>query len=105
MDALIALAGGFENSAFLEEAEVTRLKFDPRGGARITTFKVGLEGAAESGFQLRPLDRVRVSRIPNWSYGDAVEISGSVVFPGDYPIVPGEMLSSVLSRAGGIAEN
>ena len=28
-----------------------------------------------------------------------------MVFPGDYPIVPGEMLSSVLSRAGGIAEN
>ena len=64
-----------------------------------------LDDAAGSGFQLNPLDRVRVSRIPNWSYGDTVEISGSVVFPGDYPIVPGEMLSSVLSRAGGIAEN
>ena len=105
MDALIALAGGFENSAFLEEAEVTRLNFDPRGGARISTFKVDLEGAPEGEFQLQPLDRVRVSRIPNWSYGDTVEISGSVIFPGDYPIVPGEMLSSVLSRAGGIAEN
>jgi polysaccharide export outer membrane protein len=105
MDALIALAGGFENSAFLEEAEITRLNFDPRGGARINTFKVKLEGAADSGFLLQPLDRVRVSRIPNWSYGDTVEISGSVIFPGDYPIVPGEMLSSVLSRAGGIAEN
>ena len=105
MDALIALAGGFENSAFLEEAEVTRLNFDPRGGAHINTFKVKLEGAADSGFLLQPLDRVRVSRIPNWSYGDTVEISGSVIFPGDYPIVPGEMLSSVLSRAGGIAEN
>jgi protein involved in polysaccharide export with SLBB domain len=105
MGALIALAGGFENSAFLEEAEITRLNFDPRGGARINTFKVNLEGAADSGFLLQPLDRVRVSRIPNWSYGDTVEISGSVIFPGDYPIVPGEMLSSVLSRAGGIAEN
>ncbi|MFL2523435.1 MAG: SLBB domain-containing protein [Candidatus Azotimanducaceae bacterium] len=105
MDALIALAGGFENSAFLEEAEVTRLKFDPRGGARISTFKVGLKTAAEGEFQLQPLDRVRVSRIPNWSYGDTVEISGSVVFPGDYPIVPGEMLSSLLSRAGGVSEN
>ena len=27
------------------------------------------------------------------------------MFPGEYPIVPGEMLSSVLSRAGGISEN
>ena len=105
LNALIALAGGFENSAFLEEAEVTRLSFDPRGGARIGTFKVDIEAASDSGFQLQPLDRIRVSRIPNWSYGDTVELTGSVVFPGDYPIVPGEMLSSVLSRAGGIAEN
>ena len=105
LDGLIALAGGFENSAFLEDAEVTRLTFDSQGGARISTFKVGLEGAADGEFQLQPLDRVRVSRIPNWSYGDTVEVGGSVAFPGDYPIVPGEMLSSVLSRAGGISEN
>ena len=105
LDGLIALAGGFENSAFLKDAEVTRLTFDSQGGARISTFKVGLEGAADGEFQLQPLDRVRVSRIPNWSYGDTVEVGGSVAFPGDYPIVPGEMLSSVLSRAGGISEN
>ena len=105
LKALVALAGGFENSAFLDEAEVTRLSFDSRGSARIATFKVDIEAAVDDEFQLQPLDRVRVSRIPNWSYGDTVELTGSVVFPGDYPIVPGEMLSSVLSRAGGIAEN
>jgi polysaccharide export outer membrane protein len=51
------------------------------------------------------LDRIRISRIPDWSYGDTVEISGSVLFPGDYPIVPGEMLSSLMNRAGGVSEN
>jgi polysaccharide export outer membrane protein len=56
-------------------------------------------------FELKPLDQVRISRIPNWSYGDAVELTGSLVFPGSYPIVPGEKLSSLVSRAGGIAEN
>ncbi len=101
LGALIALAGGFESSAFLEEAEVTRLSFDSQGGARISTFKVDLKDAADGQFRLQPLDRVRISRIPNWSYGDTVEISGSVIFPGDYPIEPGEMLSSVLIRAGG----
>jgi polysaccharide export outer membrane protein len=105
LDALISLAGGFENSAFLDEAEVTRMNFDPRGGASIRTLKVNLGGAAGRGFQLQPLDRVRVSRIPNWSYGDTVKISGSVIFPANYPIEPGEMLSSVLRRAGGVAEN
>jgi len=103
MEMLIALAGGFENSAFLDEVEVTRLSFDAKGRARIGTFKVTLREA--EGFQLQPLDRIRISRIPNWSYGDAVELTGSVLFPGDYPIMPGEMLSSVLNRAGGISEN
>ena len=102
MEMLIALAGGFENSAFLDAAEVTRLSFDARGRARISTLNVDM---SIRGFQLQPLDRIRISRIPDWSYGDTVEISGSVLFPGDYPIVPGEMLSSLMNRAGGVSEN
>lgn len=105
LDSLLSLAGGYANSAYLDEAEVTRLRFDERGGVRVSTFKVKLQSSEAQEFRLQPLDRVRVSRIPNWSYGEAVEISGSVVFPGEYPIAPGEMLSNVLSRAGGIAED
>ena len=102
---VFALAGGFENSAFLDEVEVTRLSFGAEGRARIATFKVGVGAATEGNFQLQPLDRIRVSRIPNWSYGDTVELAGSILFPGDYPIVPGEMLSSIINRAGGVSEN
>lgn len=106
LDELITLAGGYANSAFLDSAEVTRLSFDQGGGARVAAFKVPLQqSGGATPFDLRPLDRVRISRIPNWSYGDAVTLTGSVVFPGSYPIMPGEMLSSVLARAGGIAEN
>ena len=105
MEMLFALAGGFENSAFVDEVEVTRLSFDVQGRARIATFKVGIRAAMDNNFQLQPLDRIRVSRIPNWSYGDTVELTGSILFPGDYPIVPGEMLSSIINRAGGVSEN
>ena len=106
LDALITLAGGYENSAFLDSAEVTRLSFDLGGGARVAAFKVPLQlSGGATPFELQALDRVRISRIPNWSYGDAITLTGSVVFPGSYPIVPGEMLSSVLARAGGIADN
>ena len=104
IDTLIALAGGFENSAYLSSAEVTRINFNSEGSAGIATFKVPLQQNSDL-FELEPLDQVRISRIPNWSYGDSVELTGSVVFPGTYPIVPGEKLSSVLSRAGGIADN
>ncbi len=105
MEMLFALAGGFENSAFVDEVEVTRLSFDVQGRARIATFKVGIRAAMDNSFQLQPLDRIRVSRIPNWSYGDTVELTGSILFPGNYPIVPGEMLSSIINRAGGVSEN
>ena len=104
IDTLIALAGGFENSAYLSSAEVTRINFNSEGSAGIATFKVPLTENSDF-FELKPLDQVRINRIPNWSYGDVVELTGSVVFPGTYPIVPGEKLSRVLSRAGGIAEN
>ncbi len=106
IDALIRLAGGFENSAYLTSAEVTRINFSSEGTARVASFKVPLVQTSEyQAFELKPLDQVRISRIPNWSYGDAVELTGSLVFPGSYPIVPGEKLSSLVSRAGGIAEN
>jgi len=104
--ALISLAGGYENSAYLETAEVTRLAFTDEGGVRISTFKAPLgEGVEEGGFELQPLDRVRISQIPNWSYGDSVGVTGAVAFPGEFPIQPGEKLSSVLARAGGVLAN
>jgi protein involved in polysaccharide export with SLBB domain len=106
LETLIALAGGYENSAYLETAEVTRLAFTDEGGVRISTFKAPLgEGVEEGGFELQPLDRVRISQIPNWSYGDSVGVTGAVAFPGEFPIQPGEKLSGVLARAGGVLAN
>lgn len=102
LDTLIALAGGFERSAYLESAEVSRLSFTPEGGVRVGTFKTPLNDQAGAGFELKPLDQVRVSQIPNWSYGNAVDVTGAVTFPGTFPIKPGELLSSVLARAGGV---
>lgn len=104
---LVALAGGFENSAFLQSAEVTRISFRPDGTASTRAIDVPLieiiRGNAT--FELMPRDQVRVERIPNWSYGDTFTITGAAVFPGSYPIAPGEKLSSVLARAGGLDES
>jgi len=101
---LIKLAGGFEASAFLDKAEVTRLGFEANGTATLTTIAISLgeilEGRSE--FKLEPRDQIQIRRIPNWSYGDMVEITGAIVSPGGYPIAPGETLSSILYRAGGL---
>jgi polysaccharide export outer membrane protein len=106
LNSLIALAGGYATSAYLEAAEVTRLNFTAEGGVSVETFEVLIEPAAQAGgFKLAPLDRVRISRMPNWSYGDSVGVTGAVAFPGEFPIQPGEQLSSVLARAGGVLAN
>jgi polysaccharide export outer membrane protein len=106
VDALVSMAGGYETSAYLETAEITRLSFTAEGAAKVSTFSVSLTQPRHAGgAQLAPLDRVRISQMPNWTYGDAVEVTGAVAFPGSFPILPGEMLSSVLARAGGVAEN
>ena len=106
VDALVSMAGGYEKSAYLETAEITRLSFTAEGAAKVSNFSVSLTQPRHAGgVQLAPLDRVRISQMPNWTYGDAVEVTGAVAFPGSFPILPGEMLSSVLARAGGVAEN
>ena len=106
IEALISLAGGFANSAFLGFVEVTRTNFKSQGEAFISSIKVPLKGSSDyKPFLLEPLDQIRVSRIPNWSYGNKVEINGSVAFPGTYPIVQGERLSSLIERAGGLNPN
>lgn len=50
-------------------------------------------------------DAVRVAGNPRGPTKSLVHLAGAVRFPGDYPIQPGEMLSSVLKRAGGLIEN
>jgi protein involved in polysaccharide export with SLBB domain len=101
---LIALAGGFEASAFLDRAEVTRISLGADGIASLRTIVIPLKDvlSGKNEFELEPRDQIQIKRIPNWSYGDVVEISGSVMFPGEYPIGPGESLSSILVRAGGL---
>ena len=101
---LIELAGGFEASAYLDRAEVTRLSFEADGTADLRTIAIPLadilNGSSE--FKLEPRDQIQIRRIPNWSYGDVVSITGAIVSPGEYPIAPGETLSSILLRAGGL---
>jgi len=101
---LIELAGGFEASAYLDKAEVTRLSFEANGNANVRTISIPLADvlSGTSDFSLEPRDQIQIRRIPNWSYGDVVSLTGAIVFPGEYPIAPGESLSSILERAGGL---
>ena len=53
----------------------------------------------------RPLqsrDILTIREVPDWNREDSIEIRGEVFFPGKYVISPGETISQVIARAGGL---
>lgn len=108
---LLRAAGGLLESAYVEEAELTRQIADTELGEGARTsqhFSVDLaaamRGSADEDIVLQPYDFVTVREIPQWRDHETVELSGEVRFPGIYAIRRGEFLSSVIDRAGGLTD-
>lgn len=104
---LISAAGNLKRMAYLDEAELTRVI--PKGLGvdvqhQIIDLKKALEGDLEHNLVLMPDDHLVIRSIPDFGDREIVEIRGEVQFPGFYPIVKGEALSSVLRRAGGYTD-
>jgi polysaccharide export outer membrane protein len=124
---LILLAGGFQESAFLKEAEIARLPADRSGAATAITVRVALDstylferkagqrylgapglpanasGAPE--VPLLPYDNVLIMHQPSWELQRIVTISGEVNFPGTYALkTRDERLSDLIQRAGGLTQ-
>ncbi|OGI66533.1 MAG: hypothetical protein A2W18_13225 [Candidatus Muproteobacteria bacterium RBG_16_60_9] len=103
---LIAAAGGLNDEAYLLDGELTR--FEAIAGETREYSRQQVEiGAALRGddvknLALKPHDRLVVRRVPGWDVVGDVELLGEVRFPGKYPVVRGEKLSSLLKRAGGL---
>lgn len=105
---LLMQAGNVKLSAYLKNAEVTRLQ---RTGDAVSSYSMTIDlGKAMDGsddnIKLQPFDELTVRRIPNWAEATDryVTLKGEFVFPGTYPISKGERLSSVIARAGGFTD-
>ena len=102
---LIAAAGGLKGSAFLDRAELTRAFIVPESGdlqVKHVSFNLREILAGQKTEFLQARDKLNVFAIPNWNIERQVRLTGMVRFPGVYTIVPGEKLSNVLNRAGGL---
>lgn len=123
---LALLAGGLEESAYLQEAEIARLPQDRSSGRTAQTFRVPLdssylfESASSGRYQgppglpappagvapettLEPYDNVLILRQPDWELQRTVQVGGEVRFPGAYALKnKSERLSDLLARAGGL---
>ncbi len=122
---LVHEAGGFEDGAYLVNAEVARLPQDRSGGVLAQTIVVpldssyllerGIDGrylgppgiAAPAGpapdFAIAPYDNVLILRQPDWLLERRVTILGEVQFPGTRALLSKqERVSSLIRRAGGL---
>ncbi len=105
---LIYDAGNLKRSAYLPEAEITRLIKTERG---VTSKRINinlgeaLKGNPEHNILLEEDDYVFVRQIPEWFTEKIVTLEGEVKFPGVYSFSKGERLSSVIERAGGFTEH
>jgi polysaccharide export outer membrane protein len=122
---LVLLAGGLDQSAYLNEAEVARLPENRAGGVTATTFRVPLDSSyifergpdgkylgppglpAASGpnaeVVVQPYDNVLVLRQPNWELQRTAVVAGEVRYPGRYSLkTKTEKITDLIARAGGL---
>ncbi|HEY5973680.1 MAG TPA: SLBB domain-containing protein [Geobacteraceae bacterium] len=107
---LITAAGSLKRSAYLENAELTRVTIE-QGKARSSHLFVelskALAGDPAHNLPLQPDDTLIVRGIENWLEASDrfVILKGEFRYPGTYSITKGERLSSVIQRAGGYTAN
>ena len=102
---LISLAGGFEEGAYQRSVELRRRALGSDGEIVVEIQEVNLASSNSLSTRLQSRDVVRVNTIPNWTSLETVAIEGEVRFPGEYVISPGEQLSSLVARAGGLTDS
>ncbi len=105
---LIRAAGGTKDSAYLMDAEITRLGIDEEQKAFVEHLKIDqsvlIDSNRSQDYLLKPYDSLSIKPIPLWREGESIEISGEVNFPGTYSIKLGETLFDVIQRAGGLTD-
>lgn len=103
---LIRAGADLNESAYGLTAEVTR--YEVEGGTRRVIdlreidLAAVLAGDPAADLELAPYDQISIRQVSQWRRKGSVLVQGEVQFPGRYTIEPGEQLSSVLARAGGL---
>ncbi|HYM17472.1 MAG TPA: SLBB domain-containing protein [Micropepsaceae bacterium] len=105
LDKVVQAAGGVTPRIDLNAFEITSADIDNGTGVSRTirqVYKLGLNQFTQ--VSLRPYDRIRFNEVYSDRDDGEVSILGEIRFPGNYEILRGERLSSVLNRAGGLTD-
>jgi protein involved in polysaccharide export with SLBB domain len=105
---LIRAAGGLKPSADTKTADLTHYSWQDDKQVSGKQQRISLSDAmlnhSDENIVLNNGDVLTVPQVAGWNdLGASISLRGEVVHPGTYGIRPGERLSSVLIRAGGLA--
>jgi len=105
-DALV-MAGGLTDSALMLNTELARRTLDANGVEQTQLRKVSLVDAinGQVNLKLQSRDRLMIRSIPLFGATRTIELTGEVIYPGEYTFSDGETLVDVLKRAGGLTNN
>ena len=106
IDELVRAAGGLLESADQSSAELRRVVTNSFGGVdfKYQNIEFSDVGKVSQPLRLRSRDVLTVREIPDWNTEESISVRGAVLFPGRYVISPGETISSVVERAGGLTD-
>jgi len=105
ISALVKAAGGFKASAYTQAGELSRINVSNPEIAEVISIPFSIRGnESVSGLKLESLDRVSFRAIPEFRETRKITLEGEVKFPGVYYFEQGEMLGSVIQRAGGFTD-
>ncbi|MGB8321479.1 MAG: SLBB domain-containing protein, partial [Candidatus Acidiferrum sp.] len=104
---LIQAAGGLKRSADTNMADLTRYA---ASGGTAQHVQISLSslvnGNPTEDVPLHGGDVLAIRQVPGWKdIGASIKVGGEVMHPSTYGIQPGDRLSSVLARAGGLSKN
>ncbi len=107
---LIRAAGGLNNSAYLQRAELSRFMAQTAQQNAIEQQNKDVNIAQlladpTTDVYLNSRDRLNIFTTPDWSQIRMVNVKGEVRFPGTYQVLKGEKLSDVIERAGGLTSS
>ena len=111
LEDIIIQAGGLMESASTVRVDVSRRIKDSKGTEAVSTIgqmysfslKDGFVIDGEPGFVLQPYDRVYVRKSPAYQKQVNVQVTGEVLYEGDYALTEkSERLSDLIKKAGGV---
>ncbi len=101
LDNVLAVAGGMTLNADAQNIEITSKSNDHSQRKRTT---INLNDKDASYIELSPGDSIRINQKFKKSENKTILIAGEVTRPGEYSLLSGDTVSTLIERAGGMTE-